>query len=155
MTIEVDVTIDGSKAAVWTVITDIENAAANISGIEQVLVLEKPESGLVGLRWRETRTLFGKTATEDMWITDAATNEFYATRAESHGCVYISTLNISGNDETCTLTMRHQTKPQTFAAKLLSLPMGLVFRGALRNAMLQDLKDIKAVVERRTGEQSA
>ena len=87
MIVEVQVTINGSKEAILAVITNIENASETISGIEKVEVLERPENGLVGLKWRETRTLFGKTATEEMWITDAAENEFYQTRAESHGFI--------------------------------------------------------------------
>lgn len=54
MIVEGDVTINGSKAAIWTATTDIEHASATISGIENIEVLEKPENGLVGLRWRET-----------------------------------------------------------------------------------------------------
>ena len=155
MIVDAQVTINGTKAAVWKVITHIENAADTISGIDKVEILEKPANGLVGLKWRETRTLFGKPAPAEMWITDAADNECYKTRAESEGCVYISTKSISGNNERCTLTMSHQTKPQTIVAKLLMYPMLLVFKGVLRKAMLQDLNDIKAVVEKQSGEQSA
>ena len=60
MIVEAQVTINGSKAAIWAAITNIENAAEIISGIEKIEVLEKPANGLVGLRWRETRMLFGK-----------------------------------------------------------------------------------------------
>ncbi len=155
MIVEAQVTVGGPKTAVWEVITDIENAAETISGIDQVEVLEKPADGLVGLKWRETRTMFGKSATEVMWITDAADNEFYKARAESHGCVYISTMSIAGNSESCTLTMSHETQPQSFLAKLLMAPMGLIFKGALRKTILKDLQDIKAAVERKEGEQSA
>src|SRR5206468_7266412 len=85
MIVEAQVTINGSKAAIWAAITNIENASETMSGIENIEVLEKPASGLVGLKWRETRMLFGKTATAEKWITDAAENEFYKTRAESDG----------------------------------------------------------------------
>jgi len=152
MIVDVQVTIHGSKSAVWKAITDIPNAAETIGGIERVEVLEEPEDGLVGLKWRETRTLFGKTATEVMWITDAAEHEFYTTRAESHGCVYVTTMRIAESDEACTLTMSHQVKPQAFIAKLLALPMGLVFKGTIRKVILRDLNDIKASVERSQGE---
>jgi len=109
----------------------------------------------VGLQWRETRTVFGKTATEEMRITDAADNDFYTTRAESHGCVYITTMRVSANNEGCTLTMSHQIKPQTFIAKLLSFPMGLVFKGTIRKVIQQDLNDIKAAVEQQADARSA
>ena len=155
MIVEAQVTINAPAEAVWKVITDIEKAAETISGIEQVEVLEKPENGLVGLQWRETRTVFGKTATEEMRITDAADNDFYTTRAESHGCVYITTMRVSANNEGCTLTMSHQIKPQAFIAKLLSFPMGLLFKGTIRKVILRDLNDIKAAVEQPADERSA
>lgn len=155
MIVRAQVTINGSKDAIWSVITDIENASESVSGIEKVEILEKPESGLVGLKWRETRTLFGKTATEEMWITDAAGNEFYKTRAESHGFQYISTKSISEQDGSSSLTMTHESRPQGFVARLLSFPMGVVFKGAIKKSILQDLNDIKAAVEQQGGEQSA
>ena len=155
MIVEAQVTVDGSKEAIWAVITDIENASETVSGIEQVELLEKPESGLVGLKWRETRTLFGKTATEEMWITDAAENEFYTTRAESHGFIYTSTISISEQDNRISLTMTHVSKPRGFLARLLSIPMGVVFKGVMKKALLQDLNDLKGVVERQEGERSA
>src|SRR6185295_18341199 len=95
MLVEVQVTIKGSRAAIWAAITDIENASTIIRGIEKIEVLEKPATGLVGLKWRETRMLFGKPATAEKWITDAVENEFYNTRAESDGFVFLSTMRIS------------------------------------------------------------
>jgi len=63
MLVEAQVTIHAPKPAVWAAITDIEHAAETISGIEKIEIVEKPANGLVGLRWRETRMLFGKPAT--------------------------------------------------------------------------------------------
>jgi uncharacterized protein YndB with AHSA1/START domain len=148
MLVEAQVTIDGSKAAIWAAITDIENASAMISGIEGIEVVEKPARGLVGLRWRETRMLFGKPATAEKWVTEAAENEFYTTRAESDGFVFTSTLRLSAGTGAITLTSAHDSRPQSFVAKLQAIPMGLFFRGVIRKAILQDLNDIKAAVER-------
>src|SRR5215207_10580184 len=103
MLVEVQVTINASRAAIWAAITDIENASETISGIEEIEVLEKPANGLVGLKWRETRMLFGKPATAEKWITDAAENEFYTTRAESDGFIFVSTMRISENSGGITL----------------------------------------------------
>src|SRR4030095_1173531 len=82
MIVEAQVTINASKAAIWAAITNLENAAQFISGIQKIEVVERPASGLVGLKWRETRMLFGKPATVEKQITDAAENEFYETKAE-------------------------------------------------------------------------
>src|SRR4029453_5894813 len=128
MFVEAQVTINGSKAAIWAAITNIENASETMSGIEKIEVLEKPTNGLVGLKWRETRMLFGKPATAEKWITDAAENEFYKTRAEDNGFVFLSTICISESSAGIPLTSSHDSKPQGIVARLMSIPMFL-FKG--------------------------
>jgi hypothetical protein len=91
--------------------------------------------------------LFGKPATAEKWITDAAENEFYKTRAEDNGFVFLSTMSISESSGGITLTSSHDSKPQGIAARLKSIPMGL-FKGVVKKALLQDLNDIKSAVER-------
>ena len=146
MLVEAQVPINGSKAAIWAAITNIENASEIISGILNIEVLEKPANGLVGLRWRETRMLFGKPATVEKWITDAAENEFYTSRAEDGGFVFITTMRISESSGGITLTSSHDSKPQDIVAKLKATPMFL-FKGVIKKAILQDLNDIKSAVE--------
>jgi uncharacterized protein YndB with AHSA1/START domain len=147
MIVEAQVTINGSRAAVWAAITDIENAVNTISGIDNIEVLEKPANGLVGLRWRETRMLFGKPATAEKWIIEAAENESYTTKAESDGFVFLCSKRISEGSGGITLTESHDSRPQGLVAKLMSIPMGLFFKGVVKKAVLQDLGDIKAAVE--------
>jgi hypothetical protein len=147
MIVEAQVTINGSKEAIWAAITSIENASETISGITNIEVLEKPANGLVGLKWRETRMLFGKPATVEKWITDAAENEFYKTRAEQDGFVFLTTKSLSVSSGGITLTESHESKPQSIVATLMSVPMLLLFKGVVRNALLKDLNDIKAAVE--------
>ena len=146
MLVEAQVTINGSRAAIWAAITNIENASETISGIEKIEVLKEPANGLVGLKWRETRMLFGKPATVEKWITDAAENEFYKTRAEDGGFVFLITKSISESSGGMTLTASHESKPQSIVAKL-QVPMLFLFKGVVKKALLQDLNDIKAAVE--------
>lgn len=146
MIVEAQVIINGSRAAIWAAITNIANASTTIGGIENIEVLEKPANGLVGQRWRETRIYFGKPATVEKRITDAAENEFYKTRAESDGFVFLSTMRISESSAGVTLTSSHDSKPQGFVAKLKSIPMPL-FKRMVKKALLQDLNDIKSAVE--------
>ena len=153
MIVEAQVTVNASRAAVWSAIADIENASKIISGIEKIEVLEKPASGLVGLKWRETRMLFGKPATVEKWITDAAENEFYKTRAEDNGFVFLTTKRISengisGNEGGTTLSESHESKPQSIVARL-QVPMLFLFKGAIKKVLMQDLNDIKAAVEQK------
>ncbi|MGB5402113.1 MAG: SRPBCC family protein [Thermoanaerobaculia bacterium] len=147
MQIRVQVSINGSREEIWKVITDIETSVDKISAIDAIEILDKPESGLVGLKWRETRTMFGKSATEVMWITDVVENESYDVRAESHGMVYLSRLSISQEGDSHILSMDFGGEAQTFMGKLMSVTMGVFFKGATQRALLQDLEDLKAVVE--------
>ena len=148
MLVEAQVAIRGSREAVWTAMTEIENAAQIIRGIEGIEIVDTPAGGLIGLRWRETRMLFGKPATAEKWITDAAESEFYSTRSESDGFVFLSTTRIAESGGVVTLTSLHDSQPQGLAARLMSIPMGLLFKGVARKALLQDLDDIKSAVER-------
>ena len=147
MLVEAQVTINGSKAAIWAAITNIENASATISGIMKIEVLEKPANGLIGLKWRETRMLFGEPTGVDKWITEAVENEFYKTKAEDSGFVFVTTMRISESNGAMTLTSSHDSKPQGVVARLLSIPMGFLFKGVAKKALLQDLNDIKSAVE--------
>lgn len=148
MLVDASITINASKAAVWAATTDIARFAELLSGVEKIEVVERPSTGLVGLKWTETRILFGKPATVVKWITEVKENEFYTTRAEQDGFVFITTNRLSGSDGNVVLTGIHETRPQGFAAKLKALPM-VFFKGVIRKAILQDMNDIKAAVEQR------
>lgn len=148
MIVEAQLTINASRAAVWSAITDIEHAAKTIRGIERIEMVEKPTTGLVGLRWRETRILFGEPATVEKWITEAVDNEHYMTRAEDQGFVFTTTMRLSEGSGGVILTSAHDSQPQGLAATLKSIPMALFFKGVIRKTILQDLDDIKTAVER-------
>lgn len=148
MIVEAQVTIHGARAAIWAAITNIENASEIIRGIEKIEVLEKPANGLVGLRWRETRMLFGKPATAEKWITEAVENEFYQSRAEDNGFVFLTAMRLSESRDGMTLTSSHDSKPQGIVARVKSAPMFL-FKGVIKKAILQDLNDIKTAVEQK------
>src|SRR5262245_26076888 len=107
MLVEAQINIDASQAAVWAAIADIEHAATLVSGIESIEIVEKPAHGLVGLRWKETRLLFGKPATVEKWITEAVENESYKTRAEDSGFVFLTTMKILESGGGVTLISSH------------------------------------------------
>ena len=147
MLVEVSVSIQGSAAAVWAAMIDIEHAADFIRGIEKIEIVDKPANGLVGLRWRETRILFGDSATVEKWITDATDNVCYKTRAESDGFIFLSTTSIAARDGGVTLSSVHDSQPQTLLRKLFAVPMMFLFQSVAKKALLKDLVDIKTYVE--------
>jgi hypothetical protein len=88
--------------------------------------------------------------TAEKWIPEAAENAFYKTRAECDGFVFLSTISTSENGSGgITLTSCHDSQPQTIVARLMSIPMGLLFKGVAKKALRQDLIDIKSAVEQK------
>ena len=126
--------IKGTREEVWRVITNIVESEKTIEAIEAIEILKKPTTGLVGLKWRETRTMFGRSATEVMWITDAKENEYYQTRAESHGAIYISKLQIEEEGDGVELTMTFDGQAQTTMAKIMSVIPSIFFKSATEKA---------------------
>ena len=147
MIVEAQITINENKTGVWTTITNIQNAAEIISGIEKIEILNEPLNGIVGLKWRETRMYFGKPAAIDKWITEAVENKSYKTRAEMDGFIFLTTMSIAESGNNITLTSSHETLSQGIIAKIKSLPM-IFFKGMLKKAILQDLTDIKNFIEK-------
>ena len=147
MTITVSEDINASREQVWHLITDIDTWSDTITGIDAIEVLNRPDAGVVGLKWKETRKMFGKEADETMWITAAEPFGWYETRAENHGAIYNTRLSLDGTDDKTTLTMRFSATPTTFASKLMSA-MSFMFNGTLRKMMQKDLGDIREVAEK-------
>jgi hypothetical protein len=75
--------------------------------------------------------LFGKPATVEKWIADAAENEFYKTKAEDGGFEFLTTKRISESSGGMTLAESDESKPQTIATKL-SVPMLFLFKGVVK-----------------------
>ena len=149
MELSVNVDINAPRERVWRIITDIESASKVIDGISKVEVLEKPENGLIGLKWRETRMMFGKEATEVMWITGVVENESYETRAKSHGALYETRTEVrDGENGGSVLSMSFRGTPLTTGAKLMWVFLGHMFRSSTRKALLEDLDCMKRAAER-------
>lgn len=147
MKVEAKTVINGTKHDVWSVITDIEHSMNNITGINSIEIINKPDDTIVGLKWKEGRTMFGKEAYETMWITDAVEDEFYQTRAESHGAVYVSRFDIIEEGDHCQLTMSFEGLPQSTSGKIMNVIFGGMMKKSMLKAIQTDLDDIKKATE--------
>ena len=147
MNITIDIEIKAPKEKVWMVITDIENSENTISGIENIEILNKPKDTLIGLKWKETRTIFGKSATETMWITEAQENNYYKTRAESNGAIYQTVLKLSEKENTTLLTMDFSTEAIALKGKIMAFIFGAMLSKSMKKLIGKDLIDIKTSIE--------
>ena len=148
MLVTAEKVIGAPREMVWKAITDIENSQNIISGIKGINVLDQPTGGVVGLQWEETREMFGREATETMWITEAEEGEYYQTRAESHGSIYITRVSLRDTEDGTILTMTFTGITESLVAKLMSFLMGPFIKRSLHQALMKDLDDIKAHLEK-------
>ncbi|MCW8860019.1 MAG: SRPBCC family protein [Deltaproteobacteria bacterium] len=148
MIVSAEIVINKSKDSVWKAITDIENWKKMLSSIIKINILYKPSEDFVGLKWEETREMFGKEEMETMWVTDSVENEYYCTRAESHGSVYITKLSLGNSGTGTLLTISFNGIAKTNVAKILLFSMGPFIRKSIIKALTKDLEDIKHFVEK-------
>lgn len=146
MIVQAEVTIKAPIPSVWAAMTGIEKLGETIRGVQEIEIIERPTDGLVGLRWRETRILFGRPAAVEKWITEAKENSFYTTQAEEGGFVFLTTHRLSRESESTILTGIHETIPQGFTSRIKALPL-VFFKGAIKKMILEDLNDIKSAIE--------
>lgn len=150
MAVSVSTEISASSEIVWKLITDIDKAEQNISAILDIEVLERPQvvEGVLGLKWTETRKMFGKEAKETMTVVAEKPGCWYETRAENHGTVYTSRMEINEaeNPGASVLTMSFDHKPLSLGARVMSV-FSFMFTGSIKKAFEQDLADIKRIAE--------
>jgi hypothetical protein len=147
MKVSTQIKINSTREKVWQVITDIENSVNVISGIIKIEILNPPGDNLVGLKWKETRVMFGKEADEVMWVTHSKMYDHYQTRAESHGAIYRTRLSITEEEDGVTLKMSFDGQGASLMAKIMSGIFGGLMKKSMTKALVEDLKDIKKAVE--------
>ncbi len=138
--------IDAPTARVYDIITDLHGAQERIEGIKSLEVLTDGEFG-VGTRFRETRVMFGKEATEEMEITEVNLGKSYATGAESCGCRYRTVVSVEQDGEGSRLSMAMEATPMTLVGKIMSVVMSRMMKGTIRKCFEADLADIKRAAE--------
>ncbi|MCA9212949.1 MAG: SRPBCC family protein [Planctomycetales bacterium] len=143
--IEVGVDIDAPLEKVFELFTDFSKASERIDGISKLELLTSGPIGK-GTRFRETRVMMGKEATEEMEITDFQPNESYRVEAESCGAHYQTDYTFRPNGDRTKVEMSFEGKPVTFAAKLLS-PAFLVMAKTVRKCLQDDLDCLKRIAE--------
>ena len=131
---------------VWEVMADLENAADRIQAIVKLEVLTDGPVGK-GTRFRETRVMFKKEATEEMEITAWDPPNSYTTEANGCGCQYTCIVTCEADGDGTNVTMSMSVVPLTTFGKIMGALMGWMMKGACVKAFAKDLDDMKAFVE--------
>lgn len=146
--IELTRDIAATPEAVWRVVTDLEHAAETLGSVSRVEMLTDGPYA-VGTRWRETRTMFGKEATEELRVTQVEAPHRTTVEGDSSGVHYVTVFTLSPVPTGTRLAMvfsGEQPDPSMLqrAAWALFGRMGL---RATAKMMARDLDDIAARAE--------
>jgi len=143
--IKVSQTIDAPPETVFFHCSDIPHAADRVSSIERIEMLSAGPVG-AGTRWKETRRMFGKEATEEMGVTEFDPPRSYTVESDSCGTHYKSVLRFVPEGSGTRVEMEFTGRPQTVMAKLSS-PLAGLMSGTIKKALQRDLDELKQAIE--------
>ncbi len=146
---EMAVSHESSASAdrVWSVLTDIGNSPGTISAIKRIERLDDRGEFGVGTKWRETREMFGREATEVLEVTAIENGHSYTVEADSRGARYTSIMSVEPAESGSMIRMTFAAEPSGLLSKLMAGTIGKLFEGGTRKALQQDLADIAATAE--------
>lgn len=148
MDIEVSRVVAAAAQEVWGVVTDLEGSPAVLTAVERVERLDDRPGFGVGTRWRETRTMLGRQATEEMEVTAVDAPSTYTVVAVNGATTYTSTIAVrSLATDRCELRMTFSGHSTGLVSRLLAATLGRLFAGATRRSLQRDLEDIAGHVE--------
>jgi hypothetical protein len=143
--------ISAPVEVVFDVASDLEHAAGRFRGIEKIELVTPAPVG-VGTRWRETRRMMGRQATETMEMTAFDRPHRYTVGCHSCGA-YMETAfrftpmgGASGPGAT-DLTLDIRCQPRSLFAKMMSPLTRLMFTKMMRGCMENDLDDLARAAE--------
>jgi len=131
---------------VFDVYTDLENAVQRIPDITALEILSEGPFGQ-GTRWRETRVMFKKATTEEMWVKSFDPPNSYTVEANSHGMLYETLFEFVPEGNGTIVRWTFKGTPQSFVTKLTAPLFGLFFKGMMRKCMQRDLDALRDACE--------
>lgn len=147
MEFEVRRRVAAPPETVFATAVDFAGAAGKIRAITRMEMLtEGPVR--VGTRFRETRNMFGKEATEEMMVTELEPPRRYVLGAESHGSRYRTELRFDPVQGGTEMVMSFSATPLTLMAKIFGILMKPMLK-KLAATCGRDLDDLRESIERR------
>jgi carbon monoxide dehydrogenase subunit G len=153
MQIAVECFIEAPPDAVFSTAIDISNWPRFISGVQSVELLT-PGPVAVGTRFRETRSMFSRQATEDMTLAQVEPPRRFLFTAFNHGTAYRAEHLFAPEGAGTRTTLIFEGQPATLLARLFA-PLGRMFLGTLKRQLESDLADLKLEAERRHRQREA
>ena len=146
-TITVSTNVSAPIDQVFEVYTDLEKLVERIPTITALKILSDHPFG-EGTRWRETRLMFKKQQTEEMWVTGFERPNKYTVEAESHGMRYSTRFQFVPDDAGTKVTWTFSGTALTLGAKVMAPIFNVLMKGTMTKCMRGDLEALRDVCER-------
>jgi hypothetical protein len=132
---------------VFAVASDLRAAAGRIRAITKMEVLTDGPIR-IGTRFRETRKMFGREATEEMEVVEMDPPRALSFGCESNGFRYRMQMSFTPQGTGTQMQMRFQAEALTFFGKVMGTLMK-PFAKKMMSGCGKDLDDIAAIAEGR------
>ncbi|MDN4479243.1 SRPBCC family protein [Demequina lignilytica] len=146
--ISVERVIAAERERVWQVITDLDYSPEVIRSIQSVERVAG-EGWAVGVRWRETRRLWGRSETEEMWVDAVEAPVSTTVGSHSRGTDYTTVFALEEVEGGTLLRIDFgaETPNPGPAQRVGWLVFGKAGMRATEKALEDDLEDIARVAE--------
>ena len=134
--------IDAPVDKVFETIAEIENYSTAVPHIKKVEFLSDRQSG-VGTRFRETREIKGREASNVLEVTEYEPNDRVRIVSDSHGTVWDTLFTTSSSGDGTRLDMVMEARPHGLFARLTTPLM----KGMIKKEIAKDLDLVKAYCE--------
>ncbi|MEO1529713.1 MAG: SRPBCC family protein [Planctomycetota bacterium] len=141
-TITVTETIAARPDVVFAASSNIPAWAEVIPAINRIEMLTDGPVG-VGTRFIETRTLFGREASETMEVVEYEPPSHYVLKAESNGCRYLTEIRFEPHGDVTKMSFNFTAEPLTIFAKV----MGVIMKPLMKKMIQLCAKDLRALKE--------
>jgi uncharacterized protein YndB with AHSA1/START domain len=146
MQVSIATTVEAPPSRVFAVAADIARWPDFMSAIERVDLLT-PGPVAIGARFRETRTMFGRSASEEMTVVEFTPPHRLVLAAHNHGTAYRAEHIFEASGAGTRLRMIFGGVPTSLMARLMA-PLGWLFLPAVKRQLAADLADLKREAER-------
>jgi carbon monoxide dehydrogenase subunit G len=137
--------IEAPREKVFERLSDFRRAPERIKGIKKVEMLTDGPVG-VGTRFKETRIVFKREASEVMEVTAFNPPTGYTICCATCGCRYETEFRLTPRGTGTDVELRLSVQPLTLIAKVMGFLMRPMFKMCLAETT-KDLDDIKASIE--------
>ncbi len=130
---------------VFAVFTDLEHAAAHVSGIKNIELLT-PGDFQLGARWRETPEALGRLDSAEMEVTAFERNRTYTITHHKAGARIDAVFTFEPSGDGTKVSIEFDLESHGLPPGLLA-PLGWAIAGKVREVLSHDLVDLKQSVE--------